>query len=90
MVTAVLVARAGASVAVLEARHLGAVTTGHTTGKVSLLQGTRLSTIARRHDSAVVAAYVDAKTGGMEWLLRFCADRDIPVDRETRGHLRHG
>ncbi|MEH3156973.1 MAG: FAD-dependent oxidoreductase [Gordonia paraffinivorans] len=83
MVTAVLLARAGVSVAVLEARHLGAVTTGHTTGKVSLLQGTRLSTIARRHDSATVAAYVDANREGMEWLLRFCADRDLPVDRET-------
>lgn len=83
MVTAVLLARAGGSVAVLEARHLGAVTTGHTTGKVSLLQGTRLSTIARRHDDAVVAAYVDANREGMQWLLRFCADHDIPVDRET-------
>ncbi|WP_299568939.1 FAD-dependent oxidoreductase [uncultured Williamsia sp.] len=83
MVTAVLLARVGGSVAVLEARHLGAVTTGHTTGKVSLLQGTRLSTIARRHDDAVVAAYVDANREGMQWLLRFCADHDIPVDRET-------
>lgn len=83
MVVAVLLARAGASVAVLEARHLGAVTTGHTTGKVSLLQGTRLSTIARRHDSAIVTAYVDANREGMEWLLRFCAYHDIRVDRET-------
>ncbi|GAA2057446.1 FAD-dependent oxidoreductase [Williamsia deligens] len=83
LVTGVLLARAGATVAVIEARTAGAVTTGHTTGKVSLLQGTRLSTIASRHDSAVVAAYVDANREGMEWLLRFCADAGIPVDRET-------
>jgi glycine/D-amino acid oxidase-like deaminating enzyme len=58
LVTALLLARAGVSVACVEARHVGAVTTGNTTGKVSLLQGTHLSRI-RRHQSADVArAYV--------------------------------
>ena len=40
LMTALLLARAGRSVVVLEARQVGAVTTGNTTGKVSLLQGT--------------------------------------------------
>src|SRR4029079_17290483 len=48
LVTGLLLARAGRSVAVVEARDVGAVTTGNTTGKVSLLQGTRLSHILER------------------------------------------
>src|SRR4051812_25764496 len=43
LTTAVLLARAGKRVAVLEARYVGAGTTGNTTGKVSLLQGAKLS-----------------------------------------------
>ena len=41
--TAGLLARAGLSVLVVEAEHLGAGTTGGSTAKVSLLQGTQLS-----------------------------------------------
>ena len=47
LVTAVLLARGGKRVAVSEARMPGAVTTGNSTAKVSLLQGTRLSSISR-------------------------------------------
>jgi glycine/D-amino acid oxidase-like deaminating enzyme len=43
LMTALLLARAGRSVVVLEARQVGAVTTGNTIGKVSLLHGTKLS-----------------------------------------------
>ena len=53
-----LLARAGRRVAVLEARSVGAVTTGHSTAKVTLLQGTRLSTIVANHTEHVAAAYV--------------------------------
>ena len=50
LTTALLLARGGLRVACVEARTIGAVTTGRTTGKVSLLQGTHLSRI-RRHQS---------------------------------------
>lgn len=39
LTTATLLARSGQRVALLEARRVGAVTTGHTTAKLSLLQG---------------------------------------------------
>ncbi len=52
LTTALLLARAGQSVAVIEARHVGAGTTGGSTAKVSLLQGTQLSRISRRHPDA--------------------------------------
>ena len=63
LLTALLLARAGRSVVVLEARHVGAVTTGNTTGKVSLLQGSKLSTTLGRQSRRVVSAYVEANRG---------------------------
>lgn len=83
LTTALLLARAGLRVACVEARRVGAVTTGRTTGKVSLLQGTRLSRIRRHQPEEVAAAYVDANREGMEWLLRFCDDHDVPYQRRT-------
>lgn len=47
LVTALLLARGGRRVVVLEARQVGAGATGNTTAKVSLLQGTKLSGMLR-------------------------------------------
>lgn len=81
LTTALLLARAGQDVACVEARSVGAVTTGNTTGKVSLLQGTHLSRILRHQTSDVAQSYVEANQEGMAWLLRFCAEHDVPVQR---------
>src|SRR3954463_2937636 len=81
LTTALLLARAGRRVAVVEARQVGAVTTGHTTGKVSLLQGTKLSSMSTHHTSRVVEAYVEANREGQAWLLRFCEEHGVPVQR---------
>lgn len=81
LTTSLLLARGGLRVACVEARRVGAVTTGRTTGKVSLLQGTRLSRIRRHQSEEVAAAYVDANREGMEWLLRFCDDHGVGVQR---------
>src|SRR3954452_19116765 len=83
LVTALLLARSGRSVAVLEARDVGAVTTGNTTGKVSLLQGTRLSRILERQSRRVAQAYVEANREGQAWLLRFCDDHGVAYQRRT-------
>ena len=77
-----LLARSGRRVAVVEARHVGAVTTGNTTGKLSLLQGTKLSRMLRLQARSVVEAYVEGNREGQQWLLRFCSDHGVPV--ETR------
>ncbi len=79
LTTALLLARAGRRVAVIEARRVGAVTTGNTTAKLSLLQGTKLSTILRKQSHEVAQAYVDANLEGQQWLVRFCADHGVPV-----------
>jgi glycine/D-amino acid oxidase-like deaminating enzyme/nitrite reductase/ring-hydroxylating ferredoxin subunit len=81
MVTALLLARSGCRVAVLEARYLGAGTTGHTTAKISLLQGTRLSQIRKKQPDDILRAYVEANLEGQQWLLRYCDDHGIAVQR---------
>jgi glycine/D-amino acid oxidase-like deaminating enzyme/nitrite reductase/ring-hydroxylating ferredoxin subunit len=82
LTTAVLLARAGKRVVVLEARYVGAGTTGNTTGKISLLQGTKLSRIAGKHGKDVLRAYVAGNVEGREWLLRYCEDHGLSVQRE--------
>lgn len=91
--TALLLARAGRSVAVLEADHVGVGTTGRSTAKVSLLQGTRLSSIARHHPQRVVEQYVAANTAGQAWVARFCEERGVDTQRRpahTFGFGRRG
>lgn len=79
LTTAVLLARGGKRVVVLEARTPGACATGNTTAKISLLQGTRLSTIARRQPMDLVRHYLNGNREGQAWLTRYCADHGIDV-----------
>lgn len=81
LTTALLLARSGVTVAVLEARHVGAVTTGHTTGKVSLLQGTVLSSLKRKAGADVVQAYVEANREGQAWLTRYLDEHEVAYQR---------
>jgi glycine/D-amino acid oxidase-like deaminating enzyme len=83
LITAALLSRAGKNVLVLEARTAGAVTTGNTTGKISLLQGTSLTKIVARHGPDLARDYVKGSREGQDWLLRYCEHHDIPVQREA-------
>ncbi|KQQ90038.1 FAD-dependent oxidoreductase [Arthrobacter sp. Leaf137] len=81
LVTALLLARAGQKVLVVEARYPGAVTTGNTTAKVSLLQGTFLSRLARQYSPQQVQAYVDGNREGQAWLLRYLDEQGVAYQR---------
>jgi len=83
LTTALLLARGGRRVAVVEAREVGAVATGNTTAKVSLLQGTKYTGLLRYQSKQVAAAYVEANREGQQWLLRFCDDHGVPVQRRA-------
>lgn len=94
LTTALLLARAGVGVAVVEAGSLGSGTTGASTAKVSLLQGTKLSRIGALHPHRVVQAYADANREGQAWLREFCDEHDVPFATRpaatyaaTRGEL---
>jgi glycine/D-amino acid oxidase-like deaminating enzyme/nitrite reductase/ring-hydroxylating ferredoxin subunit len=80
LATALLLARAGRQVAVLEARWVGAVTTGHSTAKVTLLQGTRLSTIVANHTEHVAAAYVEGNREAQAWLMAYAAKHRVQLE----------
>jgi glycine/D-amino acid oxidase-like deaminating enzyme/nitrite reductase/ring-hydroxylating ferredoxin subunit len=81
LVSGLLFARAGMRVAILEARSVGAATTGNTTAKLSLLQGKHLSEIRRHTSRKTAKAYVDGSREGMNWLVRYCDEHDVPVQR---------
>jgi glycine/D-amino acid oxidase-like deaminating enzyme/nitrite reductase/ring-hydroxylating ferredoxin subunit len=83
MVTALLLSRSGQRVAVFEARTLGAVTTGNTTGKLSLLQGGALSALRSQYSLKVVQAYVEANKTGQAWLRQYMEQQGIPFQRRT-------
>lgn len=81
LATAALLARAGKSVLVVEARWIGAGTTGGSTAKVSLVQGTHYSKIARHHSTSVLREYADANAEGLAWVARFCDDHGVAHQR---------
>ncbi|MCU1642413.1 MAG: FAD-dependent oxidoreductase [Nocardia sp.] len=83
LATALLLAESGVEVAVLEGRRVGAGTTGASTGKVSLLQGTRAQRIRGRHGDGALRDYIDANRAGQQWLMRYCEERTVPVQREA-------
>lgn len=67
LATALELMRRGLDVVVLEAREVGAVATGNTTAKVSLLQGGTLSTIRSRAGARAVQHYLAANRAGQDW-----------------------
>ena len=82
LMTAVLLARAGKDVLVVEARTVGACATGNTTAKISLLQGSHLAKILSKHGKDVASAYVDGNREGQEWVLDHCESHGVAVQRE--------
>ncbi|GFG52983.1 FAD-dependent oxidoreductase [Mycolicibacterium agri] len=82
LVTAVLLARAGKNVLVLEAHSAGAGATGNTTAKISLLQGTKLSKIVAKHGAKRATQYLEGNREGQQWLISHCEARGISVQRE--------
>ncbi len=82
LLTAVLLARAGKDVVVLEARTVGACATGNTTAKISLLQGNHLSKILSKHGKDTARAYVEGNREGQEWILSHCESHGVAVQRE--------
>lgn len=79
LTTALLLARAGRSVLVLEAGRIGVGTTGRSTAKLSVLQGTRFSQIRRKHPLPALHRYLTANQEAQAWVRRFCDDHGVAV-----------
>jgi len=81
LTTAVLLARGGAHVVVLEAREVGAAATGTTTAKLSVLQGDRLHRILELARREAARAFVEGSIEGMRQLRALLADTDAVQPR---------
>ncbi|MEU1971588.1 FAD-dependent oxidoreductase [Microbacterium sp. NPDC019599] len=78
----IMLARQGRGVAVLEARTVGAVTTGGTTGKLSLLQGTVATGIRAHAGEDVLRAYFTGNRAAQDWVRREAGgDEDVIQSR---------
>src|SRR5690606_12682617 len=82
LITAVLLARGGKDVVVVEAEYVGAGATGNTTAKISVLPGSRMSKILAKHGPRRARQYVEGNLEGLEWLVRHCAAHGLSVQRE--------
>jgi glycine/D-amino acid oxidase-like deaminating enzyme/nitrite reductase/ring-hydroxylating ferredoxin subunit len=81
--TAVRLAQEGIQPLVVEARRVGSGTTGRTTAKVSLLQGSILQSIRRAAGAEAAVAYVSANRDGQTWLLDLARSRGVDVQMHT-------
>jgi len=84
LTAAVLLARGGARVRVLEAGRVGQGTTGASTAKVTALQSTRLSAIRKAHGDDAVAGYTTAQQAARDWIGARADERSAPVALEVR------
>jgi glycine/D-amino acid oxidase-like deaminating enzyme/nitrite reductase/ring-hydroxylating ferredoxin subunit len=69
LTTAAQLTRAGRRVIVLDRRDVGAVTTGNTTAKATVLHGLRYARIIGKHGVDVARAYAAANGAGLRWLM---------------------
>ncbi|GGH50705.1 FAD-dependent oxidoreductase [Microbacterium album] len=81
LTTAVLLSRSGRRVVVLEARDPGAVATGNTTAKLSLLQGQVMSQLREHAGQEALEAYVAANRAAQEWVRAELSDDPDALDR---------
>lgn len=83
LATAVMLARSGHRVTVLDAAEIGARTTGASTAKLSLLQGSVYSGILRSAGEHVLRAYARAQRDGQSWLRAELADAPDAEERRV-------
>lgn len=84
LTTALLLKREGLQVAVVEADRIGYGVSGNNTAKVTALQATAYSTIARTHGAKAAAGYAEASLAGVELVASLAAEEGIDCDLERR------
>ena len=79
-------AEGGSEVTLIDAGRIGGGTTGHTTAKLSSLQGLIYSTITKRHGPDAASAYADLNREGIELVARLAESLGIDCDLQRRPH----
>lgn len=83
VISALLLAKAGQRVALVEALLPGAGATGNITGRMSLLQGATLSKVRRHQGDGWLQAWVAGHRSCQAWLARELASAGIEHQRST-------
>ncbi|WP_406634238.1 FAD-dependent oxidoreductase [Amycolatopsis sp. WGS_07] len=81
LTTALLLARRGMNVAVLEAGRVAEGASGNNTAKVTALQSTVYSTLAREHGTATATAYAEAALAGVELVAELAEPMNCGLQR---------
>jgi glycine/D-amino acid oxidase-like deaminating enzyme/nitrite reductase/ring-hydroxylating ferredoxin subunit len=84
--TALELARGGRSVALLERDRVGAGVTGHSTAKLSSLQGSTYSELERRHGASGAASYAELNEGAIGYVVDRIQVLGIDCDPRRRPH----
>lgn len=84
LTAAILLARGGARVRVLEAGTVGQGTTGASTAKVTALQSTRLSAVRAAHGDEAVVRYTEAQLAAQAWIATRAEERSTLCRLELR------
>jgi glycine/D-amino acid oxidase-like deaminating enzyme/nitrite reductase/ring-hydroxylating ferredoxin subunit len=82
MTTALLLARQGARVAVVEAWQVGSGVTGHTTAKVTALHSAAYQEIRGKHGDGAARAYAQANVRGLDTVVELV--HELRIDCELR------
>ena len=85
--TALLLAREGVKVALLEARRLGSGATGYTTAKLSSLHGLTYDDLIRSQGEELARLYADANQAGIETLAHLVEELGIECDLRRKANL---
>jgi glycine/D-amino acid oxidase-like deaminating enzyme/nitrite reductase/ring-hydroxylating ferredoxin subunit len=80
LTAALLCRRAGATVAVIEGRQVGAAVTGNTTAKLSALHGLTYADLVATHGEEVARAYAAANRSGIERVFEIADELKIECD----------
>lgn len=80
LTTALLLQRSGRRVVVIEADRICTGTSGHTTAKVSALQGLVYSSLTRRYDPETAAVYARANEAALEQIGALVHELEIDCD----------
>jgi glycine/D-amino acid oxidase-like deaminating enzyme len=84
LTTALELARAGTEVVVLDARTVGAGTTGRTTAKVSALQGTIYRQITATHGVEAAQRYAAAQLAALRWIANEIGVDEVACEWQRR------
>jgi glycine/D-amino acid oxidase-like deaminating enzyme len=87
LTTALLLEREGASVAVLEMRHVAAGATGYNTAKLSSLHGLTYAGLAQKHGTENARAYGEANEAGIARVFELADELGIDCDLARKPNL---